>query len=161
MASSDTRPDSASTSQGSVQGHKALSIEKMDKEFGDPLEALPTQQDEPDGDGQMHKRKSASKHEDQKRTYVKELWKFHMRATDDDDQKYLYFLGFVWSRVMLTFEQRDWWFASTAIPLLAATTGPLANVMSIAALVTAWRNDYDPAYPGIDDASIPYADPRW
>ncbi|KXL46569.1 MAG: hypothetical protein FE78DRAFT_145884, partial [Acidomyces sp. 'richmondensis'] len=31
------------------------------------------------------------------------------------------------------------WFASTAIPLLAATIGPLANVMSIAALVTYWR----------------------
>ena len=33
--------------------------------------------------------------------------------------------------------------------------------MSIAALVTAWRNDYDPNYPGADDASIPYPDPRW
>jgi potassium channel subfamily K len=33
----------------------------------------------------------------------------------------------------------DWWFASTAIPLLAATLGPLANVLSIAALVTPWR----------------------
>ena len=34
---------------------------------------------------------------------------------------------------------RDWWFASTAIPLLAATIGPLANVLSIAALVSKWR----------------------
>ncbi|GAB7359030.1 hypothetical protein MBLNU230_g5102t1 [Neophaeotheca triangularis] len=33
----------------------------------------------------------------------------------------------------------DWWFASTGIPLLAATLGPLANVLSIAALVTPWR----------------------
>lgn len=33
-------------------------------------------------------------------------------------------------------EPTDWWFCSTAIPLLAATIGPLANVMSIAALVT-------------------------
>ena len=33
----------------------------------------------------------------------------------------------------------SWWFASTAIPLLAATTGPLSNVLSIAALVTPWR----------------------
>jgi potassium channel subfamily K len=56
---------------------------------------------------------------------------------------------------------RDWWFASTAIPLLAATIGPLANIMSIAALVTSWRNKYDPAYPGDDEASIPYDDPRW
>ena len=56
---------------------------------------------------------------------------------------------------------RDWWFASTAIPLLAATIGPLANVLSIAALVTSWRNNYDPAYPGDDEASIPYPDPHW
>ena len=34
---------------------------------------------------------------------------------------------------------RNWWFASTAIPLLAATIGPLANVLSIAALVNKWR----------------------
>ncbi|KAK0261355.1 Potassium channel [Friedmanniomyces endolithicus] len=36
-------------------------------------------------------------------------------------------------------EEESWWFASTAIPLLAATIGPLANVLSIAALVTYWR----------------------
>lgn len=29
-------------------------------------------------------------------------------------------------------EPQDWWFCSTAIPLLAATSGPLANVLSIA-----------------------------
>lgn len=50
---------------------------------------------------------------------------------------------------------------STAIPLLAATTGPLANVMSIAALVTSWRNKYQPDKPGNDDASIGYPDPLW
>jgi potassium channel subfamily K len=36
-------------------------------------------------------------------------------------------------------EPQDWWFASTAIPLLAATLGPMANVLSIAALATPWR----------------------
>lgn len=36
-------------------------------------------------------------------------------------------------------EPQTWWFASTAIPLLAATLGPLANVLSIAAIVTPWR----------------------
>lgn len=41
------------------------------------------------------------------------LWKFHLRPDDDH-------------------EEQDWWFCSTAIPLLAATSGPLANVMSIA-----------------------------
>ena len=50
----------------------------------------------------------------------KRWWKFTLRPWDDD-------------------EYQDWWFASTAIPLLAATIGPLANVFSIAALVTFWR----------------------
>ena len=69
-------------------------------------------------------------------------WKFRMRSDDDD-------------------EEQDWWFASTAIPLIAATTGPLANVMSIAALVTSWRNNYDPASPGVDADSRGFKDPKW
>ena len=72
----------------------------------------------------------------------RQKWKFHLRPDDDD-------------------QPQDWWFCSTAIPLLAATTGPLANVMSIAALVTSWRNKYDPANPGIDADSIGFPDPRW
>jgi len=59
---------------------------------------------------------------------------------------------------------RDWWFASTAIPLLAATIGPLANVLSIAALVTKWRvtlpnNGQLPE--GADDNGIDILDPHW
>ncbi|KAF2684059.1 voltage-gated potassium channel [Lentithecium fluviatile CBS 122367] len=56
----------------------------------------------------------------------------------------------------------DWWFASTGIPLLAATLGPLANVTSIAALVTSWREqiyidgEFVPEFDG-----VPFADPRW
>ena len=69
-------------------------------------------------------------------------WKFHMRPDDDG-------------------EPQDWWFCSTAIPLLAATIGPLANVMSIAALVTSWRNNYNPAYPNVDAQSTGFPDPRW
>ena len=57
--------------------------------------------------------------------------------------------------------QRDWWFASTAIPLLAATLGPLANVLSIAALVTSWREKYDPKAPGVDDDALGFNDPEW
>ena len=68
--------------------------------------------------------------------------KFHLRPDDDG-------------------QPQDWWFCSTAIPLLAATTGPLANVMSIAALVTSWRNNYDLASPGIDADSTGFPDPRW
>ncbi|KAH6673592.1 hypothetical protein B0J14DRAFT_591121 [Halenospora varia] len=59
---------------------------------------------------------------------------------------------------------QDWWFASTAIPLLAATIGPLANVLSIAALVSKWRvtlpnNGQLPE--GTDNAGIDIADPEW
>ena len=69
-------------------------------------------------------------------------WRFHLRSENDEGEA-------------------DWWFCSTAIPLIAATTGPLANVMSIAALVTSWRNDYDPASPGVDAKSTGFADPHW
>lgn len=56
----------------------------------------------------------------------------------------------------------SWWFASTGIPLLAATLGPLANVSSIAALVTSWRqNNYLDGEFVSDLFGVPYADPRW
>lgn len=58
-------------------------------------------------------------------------------------------------------EAQNWWFASTAIPLLAATIGPLANVMSIAALITSWRVRYEDGYEGQDQHSIGFPDPRW
>lgn len=59
-------------------------------------------------------------------------------------------------------EESDWWFASTGIPLLAATLGPLANVSSIAALVTSWRqsNWIDGGFVS-DFEGVPFADPRW
>ena len=75
-------------------------------------------------------------------THTKHLWKFRLRPDDDD-------------------EPQDWWFASTAIPLLAATIGPLANVMSIAALITSWRCKYDPGFPGEDAKALGLKDPRW
>ena len=37
----------------------------------------------------------------------------------------------------------------------------MANVLSIAALVTSWRQTYDPAQPGIQDSANFYADPDW
>lgn len=73
---------------------------------------------------------------------VGKLWMFRMRPDEDG-------------------EEGGWWFASTAIPLLAATLGPLANVMSIAALITSWRNNYDTAYPGQDSYSVGFRDPHW
>lgn len=59
---------------------------------------------------------------------------------------------------------RDWWFASTAIPLVAATIGPLANVLSIAALVTKWRDELpnNGQLPeGTDDNGVGIEDPKW
>lgn len=85
-------------------------------------------------------------------------WKLNLREWDDD-------------------REQDWWFASTAIPLVAATIGPLANVLSICALVTSWRMCL---VDGVDSKSsaaclwngnstllvgdlegVPFADPRW
>jgi potassium channel subfamily K len=75
---------------------------------------------------------------------VKKWWKFRMRGFDDDGE-------------------RDWWFASTAIPLLAATIAPLANVLSIAALVTYWRMNIDngQGQPGPQFKGVTYKDPKW
>lgn len=86
-------------------------------------------------------------------------WRFHLREWNDDDEQ-------------------DWWFASIAIPLIAAAIGPLANVFSVAALVTSWRMCL---VTGIDDSGAAracrysggsttlgsrldghdFADPRW
>ncbi|OCL04385.1 voltage-gated potassium channel, partial [Glonium stellatum] len=56
----------------------------------------------------------------------------------------------------------DWWFASTAIPLLAATLGPLANVLSIAALVTYWRETVFVGGQFVGDFDgVPFRDPGW
>ena len=59
---------------------------------------------------------------------------------------------------------QDWWFASTAIPLIAATIGPMANVLSIAAIVTKWRVTLpdDGELPlGTDNNGINIPDPEW
>ncbi|KAI1625941.1 potassium channel, subfamily K [Exophiala viscosa] len=57
----------------------------------------------------------------------------------------------------------DWWFASTAIPLIAATFAPMANMISIGALVVSWRNNVvDPSDPIYYQAtSVGYPDPTW
>ncbi|KIW08651.1 uncharacterized protein PV09_00606 [Verruconis gallopava] len=77
-------------------------------------------------------------------SWVKTWWKFRMRGFDDD-------------------LERDWWFASTAIPLLSATVAPLANVLSIAALVTYWREDLSDGNGGVlpELQGTPFRDPRW
>ncbi|KAI1324148.1 hypothetical protein F5Y16DRAFT_424193 [Xylariaceae sp. FL0255] len=58
----------------------------------------------------------------------------------------------------------NWWFASTAVPLLAATQGPLSNVMSIAALVTTWRvqlPENGQLVSGGNELGSPIRDPEW
>ncbi|KAF2262200.1 voltage-gated potassium channel, partial [Lojkania enalia] len=56
----------------------------------------------------------------------------------------------------------NWWFASTAIPLVAASLGPLANVLSICALVTSWRETVyiDGQFVGDFDGVL-FPDPPW
>ena len=57
---------------------------------------------------------------------------------------------------------QDWWVASTAIPLIAATTAPLANLMSIIALVMPWRSKLlDQADSSGAQAQELLTDPRW
>lgn len=58
---------------------------------------------------------------------------------------------------------RDWWFASTAIPLIAAATAPFANVMSIVALAIPWRETIHYDKIGTDGLplQVPYSDPNW
>ncbi|KAL2813962.1 hypothetical protein BJX63DRAFT_393206 [Aspergillus granulosus] len=60
-------------------------------------------------------------------------------------------------------EPQDWWIASTAIPLAAATTGPLANLMSIVALVIPWRNNivWDQDQGDATPVEVGYKDPTW
>lgn len=67
-----------------------------------------------------------------------------MRPPDDDDPQ-------------------DWWFASTAIPLISAATSPLANVMSIVALAMRWRSHvhFDRSDRQGDPVQTTYGDPGW
>ncbi|KAF2658218.1 voltage-gated potassium channel [Lophiostoma macrostomum CBS 122681] len=59
-------------------------------------------------------------------------------------------------------QKSDWWFASTGIPLLAAALGPLANVLSIAALVSYWRATvYFDGQIVADFDGVSFRDPRW
>lgn len=55
----------------------------------------------------------------------------------------------------------DWWFASTAIPLIAATFAPMANVISIAALVVSWRDQLTETGPLAEDNAVDIPDPHW
>lgn len=90
-----------------------------------------------------HMAKSKSPDQDEN-TSDSRWFKFRMRGFDDD-------------------EETDWWFAGTAIPLIAATLAPLANVLSLAALVTYWRESLDDGHGNRlpELAGQPFPDPHW
>ena len=79
-----------------------------------------------------------------RKTHTHTLGKLKLRAADDD-------------------LPTDWWFASTAIPLIAATFAPMANLLSIAGLVVFWRNRVTNfSDPGLrQSTSTGYPDPAW
>ncbi|KAK1778542.1 hypothetical protein QBC45DRAFT_467396 [Copromyces sp. CBS 386.78] len=59
---------------------------------------------------------------------------------------------------------RKWWPASTAIPLIVATIGPLSHVLSIASLVTTWKATLPNSGilpDGKDDNGVGIPDPKW
>ena len=63
--------------------------------------------------------------------------------------------------------ERQWWVASTVLPLIAATIGPLSSVLSIAALTSTWKvalpNEVVPSGSGrgTEDMAIGIRDPEW
>ncbi|KAE9963307.1 hypothetical protein BLS_009429 [Venturia inaequalis] len=91
-----------------------------------------------------HTKSNESQRARRKSVHIRKWWRFKMRGFDDDGE-------------------RDWWFASTAIPLLASAIAPLANVISIAALVTYWRMDISDGHGGMvsELEGKPFKDPRW
>ena len=48
-----------------------------------------------------------------------------------------------------------------AIPLIAATTSPFANVMSIIALAMPWTGELQPAEDNTPPVQVPVKDPGW
>lgn len=85
------------------------------------------------------------------------------RDKDLERRKHIHSLGKLKLRSAEDDLPTDWWFASTAIPLIAATFAPMANLLSIAALVVSWRNNLtepenDPNYQA---TSVGYPDPKW
>lgn len=93
------------------------------------------------------------------------IGKYKFRAKTDDLPQYVSLL-YLLDLILYTdsFSNRDWWVASTAFPLIAATIGPLANVLSISALVTKWRADLpdNGQLPlGSDENGVGIPDPTW
>jgi potassium channel subfamily K len=60
---------------------------------------------------------------------------------------------------MSLFLPARWWWASTALPLIAGTFGPMANAFSICALVDNWRVKIPKG--GTEEHGIDIPDPKW
>ncbi|KAJ5939350.1 hypothetical protein N7466_002484 [Penicillium verhagenii] len=91
-----------------------------------------------------HETPTADQNNDQLSLWDRFTSQFHMRPPEDD-------------------EPQSWWIASTAIPLVAAAAGPLANLMSIVALVMPWRSIILSTVEGDagNDPQTFYSDPHW
>lgn len=57
------------------------------------------------------------------------------------------------------FQPKRWWFTATAFPLIAGTFGPIANLMSVCALVQSWREKILPGQKEANAIRVP--DPKW
>ncbi|KAJ9630401.1 Potassium channel [Knufia peltigerae] len=130
-------PDTGSNS--SSAGTASASDSALHKEGDGPRESNQSIVTEGDSEGREEEERKRSH-----RKHHHEVPKLRFRAADDD-------------------LPTDWWFASTAIPLLAATFAPMANMISIEALVVPWRNNVvDPDNPVLYQAtSVGYPDPSW
>lgn len=127
-------PNTGSSSSSAATA--SASDSALRKEGDGPRESNQSIATEGDGEGREEQKHSHRKH--------REVPKLRFRAADDD-------------------LPTDWWFASTAIPLLAATFAPMANMISIEALVVPWRNNViDPDNRVYYQAtSVGYPDPSW
>ncbi|KIW14079.1 hypothetical protein PV08_06860 [Exophiala spinifera] len=131
----EVHPPGTDSSTGSA-GTANASDNSLSKEWDGPRESNQSVASEGNNDGAGERKRHHRRH--------LEAPKLRLRAADDD-------------------LPTDWWFASTAIPLLAATFAPMANMISIEALVVAWRNNVvdpdDPIY--YQATSVGYPDPAW
>lgn len=127
-------PEAPEATSSSSSGR---SLDEKPRGWEDPDESRDSVTSFPNENGRQEKDVEKKKH-------VHSLGKLKLRSADDD-------------------LPTDWWFASTAIPLIAATFAPMANLLSIAALVVSWRNNViepedEPTY---QSTSVGYPDPKW
>jgi len=131
-------PGEPSSSSSGASGNISDNEKQKEWEADESADSITTL---PDYDGKREREK-----EPHRKQHIHHVGKLKMRSAEDD-------------------LPTDWWFASTAIPLIAATFAPMANLISIAALVVPWRNllteskQADPLT--YQSTSVGYSDPDW